>query len=117
MRDHIKLRAFKLADSLALAVYRATRSFPKDELYGLTAQMRRASVSVASNIVEGCARQSEADYVRFLDMPYGSMRELEYQTSLANRLGYLEDKAYAVLLSACLETSKVLCGLIKSFRH
>ena len=91
MRDHTKLRAFELADSLALAVYRVTKSFPRQELFGLSSQMRRAAVSVASNIVEGCARYSEAEYLRFLEMAFGSAREVEYQTTLAYRLEYLND--------------------------
>ena len=94
MRDHTKLRAFELADSLALAVYQATKSFPNQELFGLTSQMRRAAVSVASNIVEGCARYSEAEYLRFLEMASGSAREVEYQTTLAYRLEYLNDSDY-----------------------
>lgn len=116
MRDHTKLRAFELADALALHVYRATVAFPKHELFGLTSQMRRAAVSVACNIVEGCARSSEAEFLRFLDMAYGSARELEYQGTLAHRLGYLTDDAFGPLHAACVETSKVLGGLIRSFR-
>lgn len=116
MRDHAKLRAFELADELALAVYEATRDFPKDEQFGLTSQMRRAAVSCASNIVEGCARNSESDYLRFLDMAYGSVREVEYQASLAHRLGYLAADAYASLHDRCVESSKVLSGLIRSLR-
>ena len=113
MRDHKKLRAFELA----VAVYRATGAFPREEQFGLTSQMRRAAVSTASNIVEGCARHSERDYVHFLDMAYGSCRELEYQISLAHRLKYLDDGAHASLASACEETCKVLNGLIRSLRH
>ena len=114
MRDHKKLRAFELADELAVLVYRHTRDFPREELFGLVSQMRRAAVSTASNIVEGCGRSTQADYLRFLDMAYGSVRELEYQISLAVRLGYLpEDNE---LLPVSSETAKVLNGLIRALR-
>jgi four helix bundle protein len=89
MRDHTKLRAFELADELALAIYRISRNFPKDEVYGLTSQMRRAAVSVPSNIVEGCSREGESEYLRFLEVAFGSLRELHYQFGLSHRLGYL----------------------------
>jgi four helix bundle protein len=79
--------------------------------------MRKAAVSVASNIVEGCARHSESDYLRFLDMAYGSVRELEYQISLAVRLGYLDDEEQKALVPLAAETSKVLGGLIRALRR
>ena len=88
MRDHIKLRAFELADEVAILVYRTTKEFPKEEIYGLTSQMRRAAVSVPSNIVEGCARNTETEYLRFLEIAFGSLRELHYQVGLSRRLGY-----------------------------
>ena len=116
MRDHCKLRAFQLADELAVAVYRATRLFPKEELFGLTAQMRRAAVSVPSNIAEGCGRRTKADYLRFLDIAFGSFRELEYQISLAHRLGYLDTDGHELLQPRCTETSKVLAALIRSLQ-
>ncbi len=116
MRDHRKLKAFEFADELAVAVYSATRSFPREEQFGLTAQMRRAAVSVASNIVEGCARKTEADFLRFLDIAYGSARELEYQVSLGERLGFLNQTAGDSLARKAEATSKVLHGLIRSFR-
>jgi four helix bundle protein len=116
MRDHTKLKAFDLADRLALAVYDQTHRFPKDELFGLTAQLRRAAVSVPSNIVEGCARHSEADYLRFLDIAYASSREVEYQLSLAVRLGYLDPAPHRELAALCVETSQVLAGLIRALR-
>ncbi len=117
MRDHTKLQAFELADQLAVAVYRATRSFPNAEVFGLTSQMRRSSVSVASNIVEGCARQSQSDYLRFLDMAFGSAKELGYHISLAHRLGYLKDSEHQPLDDLCNETCRVLNGLIRSLRR
>ena len=71
MRDHTKLRAFEMADEVAVLLYHVTAGFPKEERYGLTSQMRRAAVSVPSNIVEGCACDSQADYLRFLIWPSG----------------------------------------------
>jgi four helix bundle protein len=117
MRDHTKLRAFELADALILRVYEVTRAFPREEQFGLTSQMRRAAVSVASNIVEGCARRSEGDYLHFLDMAYGSVREVEYQISLAHRLGYLQSDTHGPLKRSSEETAKVLNGLIRSLRR
>jgi four helix bundle protein len=116
MRDHKNLRAFELADTLTLSVYRETICFPKEERYGLTSQIRRCAVSVTSNIVEGCARNSLADYLRFLDIAFGSVRELEYQLSLAKRLNYLKPEIASQLESQCIETAKVLNGLITSLR-
>jgi len=116
MRDHTRLRAFELADELALTQYRITRSFPKEELYGLTAQMRRAAVSVASNIVEGCARESESEYLRFLEISFGSLRELHYQFTLAQRLGYVSDSDSKAGLALLDETEKVLSALLRSLR-
>jgi four helix bundle protein len=116
MRDHRKLRAFEPADALVLAVYGATKGFPREEQFGLTSQLRRAAVSIASNIVEGCARNSEADFLHFLDIAYGSAREVEYQISLAHRLGYLPHDDFNPLNAKCEETAKVLNGLIRSLR-
>ena len=83
---------FRLADDLVVHVYRATKTFPKDELYGLVSQMRRCAVSVASNIVEGCGRRTETEFNRFLDIAFGSVRELGYLIDLSVRLGYLSGK-------------------------
>jgi four helix bundle protein len=114
MRDHSKLRAFQLADDLALFTYSLTRRFPQDERFGLTAQMRRAGVSTASNIVEGCGRRSPEDFRHFLDMAFGSLRELQYQASLAHRLGYFQKDEWESIDLKCTDTSKVLGALIRS---
>ena len=116
MRDHTKLRAFELADQLAVAIYTATRTFPREEMFGLTAQLRRAAVSIASNIVEGSARSSEAEYLHFLDTAYGSAREVEYQLGLAARLGLLREPQWRDLAALSTETSKVLNGMLRSLR-
>jgi len=117
MRDHNKLKAFELADELAMMVYRITINFPKEEVYGLTSQMRRAVVSVPSNIVEGCARESQVEYVRFLEIAYSSLRELHYQYGLACRLGYVKDiNDIEICNLKLLETEKVLGALIRSLR-
>lgn len=117
MRDHKKLKAFELADKLVLMIYHATGAFPKEEQFGLTSQIRRAAVSIASNIVEGCARDSQAEYLHFLNIAYGSAREVEYQTSVAYRLGYMDSSTYEPLQNQCVETSKVLGALIRSLRQ
>jgi len=117
MRDHTKLKAFERADELVLRVYRATQQFPREEQFGLTSQMRRCAVSIPSNIVEGCARSSQADYLRFLDIAYGSARELAYQVTIAARLGYLPQKDADDVESMAVETSKILNGLIRSLRR
>ena len=116
MRDHTKLRAFDLADDLALSVYRVTATFPREEIYGITTQMRRAAVSVPSNIVEGCARESQADYVRFLTIAFGSLRELGYQLSLSRRLGFMSDADWTLIEPKVIESEKVLGTLVRSLR-
>ena len=116
MRDHTKLRAFELADEVAVLVYRVTAGFPREELYGLTSQMRRAAVSVPSNIIEGCARDSQADYLRFLYIAFGSLKELHYQLSLSKRLGFLPKQDSSLIEPKIVETEKVLNGLIRALR-
>jgi four helix bundle protein len=116
MRDHTKLRAFDLADEIAVLAYRVTAGFPKEELHGLTSQMRRAAVSVPSNIVEGCARDSQADYLRFLYIAFGSLRELHYQLGLSKRLGFWRNQDLSLIEPKIVETEKVLNGLIRALR-
>ena len=116
MRDHTKLRAFELADEVALQIYILTRDFLKEEIYGMTSQMRRAAVSVPSNIVEGCARESQMEYHRFLEIAFGSLRELAYQFNLSKRLEFFKQEDVSESEALISETEKVLGGLLKSMR-
>jgi len=117
MRDHTKLRAFEPADQVALPVYRITKTFPKEEVYGLTSQMRRAAVSVPSNIIEGCARESQVEYLRFLEIAFASLRELHYQFGLSKRLGYVKKNNISGCEAKITETEKVLAALLRSMRR
>ncbi len=110
-RDHRKLDAFRLADELVLQVYRGTTNFPSIERYGLLAQLRRAAVSVPTNIVEGCARASEGDYLRFLDIAFASSRELLYLIDLSARLGFLDENTRRELTNLGDRTAGKLSAL------
>jgi four helix bundle protein len=89
MRDFRKIEAWQLADDLAVAVYRLSRGFPKEEAYGLTNQIRRSAVSTPANIVEGSARETKKDYLHFLHISRGSLAETQYFIHLARRLEYV----------------------------
>jgi four helix bundle protein len=116
-RDHRKLRAFELADDLVIKVYDATRGFPREELFGLVSQMRRAAYSAPANIVEGCGRNSTRDYVHFLDNALASLRELGYFIGLSQRLGFLSPEVADNLQQHQDEASRVLAGLIRARRR
>ena len=96
-RDHRKLEAFGLADELTVLMYQRTADFPQEERFGLRSQLRRAAVSIPTNLVEGSARESERDYLRFVDIAFGSTREVTYLISLAMRLGYFDEPSAAKL--------------------
>ena len=107
-----KIKAWQLADKLALEVYRVTKEFPRDEIYGLTSQMRRAAVSVAANITEGAQRQTYKDYLNFLYTAKGSLAEVEYHVHLSQQLGYLSDVQVGGLATLEDEAARTLHGLI-----
>jgi len=115
-RDHRKLKAFELANDLVIQVYDATRTFPKEEPFGPTSQIRRAAVSAPANIVEGCGRRSTRDFLRFRDLAHGSLRELGYLMGLARRLGYLTQSRADALVALYEQASRVLAGLGRSLR-
>ena len=114
IRGYRDLIAWQKARLLVRNVYAGTKTLPKEEIYGLTQQIRRAAVSVPSNIAEGFGRGSRGDYVRFLQMARGSLYELETQVTLAEDLGYFALKTSANLLALSEECSRILQGLIKS---
>jgi len=115
MRDHTKYKAFELADQLVIIIYQVTRGFPREEMYGLTSQMRRAAISIPSNIVEGCGRETEKEFVRFLEIAFSSLRELKYQVTIAQRIGYLQDSRN--IDQELIEAEKVMASLIKSIKR
>ncbi|MFG0250125.1 MAG: four helix bundle protein [Phycisphaeraceae bacterium JB051] len=110
------LVAWQKAYQLVLQVYKVTRSFPKDEQFGLTSQVRRAAISIPSNIAEGWGRGSRKEYIRFLEIARGSIYELDTQLRLAKDLGYLQQQNWEVL-NLAHEVSKILNGLIISVRR
>jgi four helix bundle protein len=110
------LRIWQEAVDLALAIYRATAGFPKHELYGLTSQMRRAAVSVPSNIAEGKGHSSDGDFGRFLFHARGSLLELQTQIVIAGGLAYLTEEQVANLTGVTDSLGRGLNGLIKSVR-
>ncbi|MDR6870274.1 four helix bundle protein [Bosea sp. BE125] len=114
IQSYRDLRVWQEAMSLAEAVYRLTKQFPKDELFGLTSQMRRASVSIPANIAEGYGRESTGAYVQFLRVAQGSLKELETHALLANRVGIMSELDAANLLSLAEAIGKMLRALIRS---
>ena len=109
-----KLETWQKAIDFADLVYSLTRSFPSDERFGLTNQMRRAAVSVSSNIAEGTARNSRADYARFLEIATGSLFEVVSQSFVSHRQGFLSKPDFGRLYSAAEEQGKMLSGLRRS---
>jgi four helix bundle protein len=114
IRSYRDLVAWQLGVELSLRIYRCTSSLPDDERFGLISQLRRAAVSVPSNIAEGYGRGSTSDYVRFLKVARGSLFELQTQVLIANRLGFLAGEAFEQLEEKSNELGRVLAGLIKS---
>ncbi len=102
------------SDDLTVAIYERTRTFPKEEIYGLTSQLRRATYSVPANIVEGSARESKRDYLHFLYIARGSLSETQYFLHLSHRLGYLSDSHYQILGEQVKVTFRCLHGLIQA---
>ena len=101
---------------MVLEAYRATENFPKSEMYGLTGQIRRATVSIPANIAEGCGRNGDAEFARFLQIAMGSASELEYHFLVSQDLGYLPASEYEVLLKDVTEVKRMLTSLIQTLK-
>ena len=114
MRNFNNIVAWQKSDDLAVAIDEATRSFPKEETYALTSQIRRAAYSVPANIAEGASRNTQKDYLHFLFIARGSLSEVTYFVHLSQRLGYFNDDACVPLFKQADEASRILTGLIRS---
>ena len=117
MQDFRSLKVWDKAHALTLSIYRATATFPRDEMFGLTSQLRRACASIPGNIAEGCGRGSDADFARFLQVAMGSASETDYHLLLARDLGYLETSKYDELLQAITEVKRMLNAFLQTVRR
>jgi four helix bundle protein len=112
-KPHKKLEAWKLSMDLVVEIYRLTSKFPSLEKFGLVDQMRRAAVSVPSNVAEGAARQTKREFINFLHISQGSLSELDTQIELGRRLRYLEDEAWGLLDRRMERIDRLITGLIR----
>ena len=116
MRPHHRLEAWRKSMDFVFAVYQATDSFPKEEKFGLTSQLRRAAVSVPANLAEGAARSSRKEFAHFISNAQGSASELETELIIANRLGYLSDRLFQELIATLERIARLMAGLHKHIR-
>lgn len=116
MRDFRDVKVWTKAHQFVLAIYQATKAFPDDERYGLTAQMRRAATSISTNIAEGCGRNTEVDFARILQIAAGSASEVEYQLLLAHDLRLLDTGTHGSLTEKVTEIKRMLSSFMKMLR-
>jgi four helix bundle protein len=116
MKDFRQLKVWQKSHQLALFLYQVTASFPRTESYGLTAQIRRAGVSIPSNIAEGCGRRGDAELARFCDIAAGSASELEYQLLLARDLKLIQPDDYEKLEEQTTEIKRMLTVSVRKLR-
>ena len=116
MKDYREIKVWERSHALTLEIYRATRSFPKDELHGLTSQVRRAASSIPANIAEGCGRDGDAELKRYLNISLGSACELDYFILLAGELSYLAKTDAEYMALEILEIRRMLGGFIQKLK-
>jgi four helix bundle protein len=114
MKTHRELDVWKESIDFTVLIYEITESFPKEELYGLTSQLRRATVSVPANISEGAARNSSKEFVRFLYIAFGSLSEIDTLLMIATRLNYITPEIYSNLTPRLIGTTAQISGLIRA---
>ena len=112
VKDFKRLDVWKLSIDLNKEIYRVTKKFPREEIYGLTSQIKRAAISISSNIAEGCGRSTNKDFVLFLHHAMGSLKEVECQVFLARELGFLEEEDFNNLNNCALTLGRKLGGFI-----
>ncbi len=117
MRDFHTLKVWEKGHVFAQAAYKACESFPASERYGLTSQLQRAALSIPTNIAEGCGYESDAQFIRFLEIALGSASECEYLLLFARDMGYLRPEIHASLSESVVEIKRMLTGLLKSLRR
>ncbi len=117
IRSYRDLLVWQKAMNLVDLVYEITKSFPPDELYGLTNQLRRSSVSIPSNIAEGYGRHQTKDYIRFLSISSGSLYEMETQLEISRRQGYVDQEKYDEVISLSSEIERMLSSLINKLKR
>jgi four helix bundle protein len=113
LKDFKELRVWSKAHELAILVYKLTRAFPRDEVYGLTSQVRRSAASIGANIAEGCGRHSDGEMTRFLQIARGSASETEYHLLLAKDLGFLQEADFQVAEQAVVVVQRMLTALVQ----
>src|SRR5690348_2292884 len=117
MKDFRRLQVWEKAHHLTLLVYKLTTGFPREEVYGMTSQMRRCGASIPTNIPEGCGRHGNAEFSRFLQIAIGSASELDYQLLLARDLEYLSAADYKVTFDTLLEVQRMLMSLLQKVQN
>jgi four helix bundle protein len=116
MKDFRELKVWDKAHRLAMSVYRVTKDFPAQEQYGLTSQIRRAAVSIPTNIAEGCGRNGDAEFARFLDIAFGSASEVEYLVHLCGELELLQPQPRNQLHADVVEIKRMLSSFLQKLR-
>ncbi|MEM8829150.1 MAG: four helix bundle protein [Cyanobacteria bacterium P01_G01_bin.19] len=116
MQDFTKLAVWQKAHNLTINVYKLTSEMPPEEKFGLISQIRRASVSIESNLAEGCGRDGDKEFARFVDISMGSSFELRCQLLTARDLGYIQPNKYQLFESKIIEINRMLGGLLKKLR-